>query len=280
MTYKHLVVHVDGGERAGERLDLAVKLAQRWGARLTGLFAEGQTWGTSLARSTRTPRQPYGAALKSAKARFDEKVRAAGIPSEWWFVADREIEIGGVAARFCRYADLSLIGQPDPDDGRAPPDLAEQILLESGRPILIIPAIGRYPDVGQRVLVAWNGAREAARAVNDAIPLMAGAEKVLVVDLKTPRAARQKDDKQQTSILRHLEAHGIAAEKERIIVAEDEARSSGVDMLNTLLNRSSDFGADLVVMGARGKHGVPFPRPGRSTRKSLQSMIAPVLLSM
>ena len=64
------------------------------------------------------------------------------------------------------------------------------------------------------------------------------------------------------------------------IVAEDESDRGGIDLLNTVLNRTSDFGADLVVMGARGKHGVPFPRAGRITRKSLESMIAPVLLSM
>jgi nucleotide-binding universal stress UspA family protein len=278
--YKHLVVHVDGGERSLERLDLALRLAKRWGARVSGLFAEGQTWGTSLARSTRTPRQPYSASIKVASARFQERVRKAGIDSEWWHVADREIEVAGVAARFCRYADLAILGQPDPSENRAPPDLAAQVLLESGRPVLIVPSVGHYPDAGRRVLVAWNGSRESSRALNDAIPMIREAEKVLVVDLKTPRAAGRKDERQQTSILRHLQSHGIEAERERTIVTDDASDKSGIDVLNTVLNRTSDFGADLVVMGARGKHGVPFPRAGRATRKSLESMIAPVLLSM
>ena len=277
--YKHVVVHVDGGDRSVERLDLAVTLAKRWGARLSGLFAEGQTWGTSLARSTRTPRQTYFAAIKVASTRFQERVRQAGIESEWWHVADREIEVAGVAARFCRYADLAILGQPDPVENRSPPDLAAQVLLESGRPVLIVPSVGRYPDIGRRVLVAWNGSRESSRALNDAIPMMQEAEKVLVVDLKTTRSAGRKDERHQTSILRHLQSHGIHAERERTLVAEGSDRT-GIDVLNTVLNRTSDFGADLVVMGARGKHGVPFPRPGRATRKSLESMIAPVLLSM
>ena len=277
--YKHVVVHVDGGDRSVERLDLAVTLARRWGARLSGLFAEGQTWGTSLARSTRTPRQTYSAAIKVASARFQERVRQAGIESEWWHVADREIEVAGVAARFCRYADLAILGQPDLVESRAPPDLAAQVLLESGRPVLIVPSVGRYPDVGRRVLVAWNGSRESSRALNDAIPMIQDAEEVLVVDLKTTRSVGRKDERHQTSILRHLQSHGIRAERERTLVAEGSDRT-GIDVLNTVLNRTSDFGADLVVMGARGKHGVPFPRPGRATRRSLESMIAPVLLSM
>jgi nucleotide-binding universal stress UspA family protein len=277
--YKHLVVHVDGGERSIERLELAIRLAKRWGARLSGLFAEGQTWGTSLSRSTRTPRQPYSTSIKVASARFQERVRQAGIDSEWWYVADREIEVAGVAARFCRYADLAILGQPDLSENRAPPDLAAQVLLESGRPVLIVPSVGHYPDTGRRVLVAWNGSRESSRALNDAIPLIREADKVLVVDLKTRRTAR-KDERHQTSVLRHLQSHGIEAERERTLVADDPSDKTGIDVLNTVLNRTSDFGADLVVMGARGKHGVPFPKPGRATRKSLESMIAPVLLSM
>ncbi len=277
--YKHLVVHVDGGDRCLERLDLAVRLAKRWKARLSGLFAEGQVWGTSLARSTRAPRQTYAAAIKVASARFHERVRQAGIDSEWWHVADREIEVAGVAARFCRYADLAIVGQPDPAENRAPPDLAAQILLESGRPVVVVPSVGHYPDAGRRVLVAWNGSRESTRALHDALPLMREAEKVLLVDLKTKRTVGKRDERHQTSVVRHLQAHGIDAERERTIVA-DESDGTGIDLLNTVLNRTSDFGADLVVMGARGRHGVPFPRPGRMTRRSLESMIAPVLLSM
>jgi nucleotide-binding universal stress UspA family protein len=275
--YKHVLVHVDSGERALERLDLAVKLAQRWSARLTGLFAEGQTWGPSLARSK--PRQQYAKAIKAAASRFESRVREARVDSEWWHVSDREMEVGGIAARFCRYADLAILGQPDADENRAPADLAAQVLLESGRPILLVPSVGHYPDVGRRVLIAWNGSREAARALNDAIPLMHDAEQVLVVDLKSRNTRSTKNDMQQADVVRHLQAHGIVARRERVVVTEEEVRNTGVDVLNTLLNMSSEFGADLVVMGARGRHGVPFPRAGRSTRKSLQSMIAPVLFS-
>jgi nucleotide-binding universal stress UspA family protein len=274
MTYKHLLVHVDGGERSEERLALAVNLARRWKARLTGLFAEGQDWGRpSVARSKP---QPYAKALKAAAARFQSRVREAGLDSEWWHVADREMDVGGIAARFCRYADLAILGQSDPEEGRVPLDFADQVMLESARPVLLVPSVGAYPDSGRRVLVAWNGSREDARALNDAIPMMHEAEQVLVADLKT--SGRGKDEN-QADILRHLAAHGIVATRERVVLPKEEVRKTGVDALNTLLNMSSDFGADLVVMGARGRHGVPFPRAGRSTRKSLQTMLAPLLLS-
>lgn len=278
MPYKHLLVHMDTGPRALERLDLAVKLGQRWKARLTGLFAEGQIWGPSLARSKRPP-QGYSKAVKAAAAQFEERVRQARLQSEWWRVPDHEMEIGAIAARFCRYADLTILGQADSDEDRAPPDLPVHVLLESGRPVLLVPSAGHYPDVGRRVLVAWNGTREAARALNDAIPLMSDAKEVLLVDIQRRNPGRKAEGEQAADIGRHLAAHGIVATRERILVTEEEVRSTGVEALDMLLNLSADFGADLVVMGARGRHGVPFPRAARSTRKSLQSMTAPVLLS-
>src|SRR5512140_3940317 len=136
MAYKHLLVHMDTGRRALERLDLAIKLGQRWKARVTGLFAEGQTWGPTLAKGKKPPLR-YSKASKAAALQFEEKVREARIPSDWWRVPDHEMEIGAIAARFCRYADLSILGQPDPAESHAPPDLASQVLLESGRPVLL-----------------------------------------------------------------------------------------------------------------------------------------------
>ncbi len=276
-VYKHLIVHMDGGERAAERLALAVKLAQRFGARLTGLFAEGQAWGPKLRRSKAL--HPYARSLKAAAARFEQAVREARVEADWWRVPDHEMDVGGIAARFCRYADLAVLGQADPEEGRFPEDLPSQVLLESGRPVLLVPSVGHYGDTGRRVVVAWDGSREAARALNDALPLMKDPEQVLVVDLKPRSLARSRNESQQADVLRHLKAHGITATRERVLVDEGRARDTGVDVVNLVLNSSADLGADLVVMGARGRHGVPFPRPGRTTRESLASMVAPVLLS-
>jgi nucleotide-binding universal stress UspA family protein len=280
VEYKHLLVHMDSGSRALERLDLAIALCRRWGARLTGLFAEGQTWGPTLTKGRRPP-YSYTKAIRSAAAEFESRVGAARLQSDWWRVPEGEIEIGAIAARFCRYADLSILGQPDPDEGRAPPDLPANVLLESGRPVLLVPSAGHYPDVGRRVIVAWNGSREAARAVHDATPLLREAREVLLVEIRTRGTASSRGEKPQpqADIASHLEAYGIKPRRERLLVSDDEVRATGVEVLDMLLNLSSDFGADLMVMGARGRHGVPFPRAARSTRKSLQAMTAPVLLS-
>lgn len=275
MTYKHLVVHLDGGERTAERLELALRLAGRLGARLTGLFAEGGDVGVGKGLAP-DPTDWLGA-LQRAKTAFDARVKAAHADGGFWRVSAGELEVGGIAARYCRYADLAILGQHDPDAPRVPHDFAELVLMESGRPVLVVPYIGRYPDVGRRVLVAWDGSREAARALSDALPLLAGAELVQVAELHGPGGARP-DDPEAPSVIRHLAAHGITAEREPVLV--ERKPKEATEALDAVLNLASDLGADLVVMGARGRSGVPFPRATDRTRASLASMTAPVLFSV
>lgn len=82
-----------------------------------------------------------------------------------------------------RYADLAILGQEDPDDPQAHgwTAIAEQVLFSSGRPILMVPYVGQFAQVGRRVLIGWNAQREAARAIHDAVPLIRNAAVVTVV---------------------------------------------------------------------------------------------------
>ncbi len=272
--YKHLLVHVDAGEKTAGRIDVAVRLAHRLGARLTGLFAQDDAY-----RPRKGGRGPLPAKdLAAASALFEEKARAARLEHDLWKVPNGELDVGGVAAHFCRYADLTILGQPDPDEPRVPEDLASKVLLESGRPVLLLPASGRVADVGRRVVVEWFGSRESARALGDALPLMREAQAVRVLDLRA-RHGVPEDDAPAAEVVRHLAAHGLRAEAEPTYLAAREAKASGLAVLDVLLNRTADLGADLVVMGARGRHGVPFPRVGRTTKRSLDEITAPVLLS-
>lgn len=271
MGYKHLIVHLDGGERTAERLEVAARLAGRMGARLTGLFAEGGEQGLGKGRA-RAP-SDWGASLARARAAFEAKTREARLASGFWTVHDDELEIAGVAARYCRYGDLVVVGQHHPEALRVPHDFAEIVIVESGRPVLVVPWIGSYAELGRRVLVAWDGSRAAARALGDALPLLASAEHVYVAKLDGGRA----EDGEGPGVRSHLAAHGIAAASEHVNV--DVGRKNRIGKLDAILNTASDLGADLVVIGARGKSGVPFPRATGRTRASLASMTAPLLVS-
>jgi nucleotide-binding universal stress UspA family protein len=272
MDLKHLLVHVDSGARAPERIDLAVTLAKRFGATVAGLFAEAAQLGRSVV-ARRSP-QNLAKALADARAVFEAKVRAAGVPSTWWEIEQGEYgHVVGWAAVCCRYVDLAVFGQAEEgEDARLPEDLVQQVLFESGRPLLVVPSVGHYPDVGKRVLVAWTASREAARAVNDALPFLARAAEVRVIAFQHAAPERSPGGTPPLDIVAHLRTHGIEAKYERQIVAEE-------GVVDQMLNRAADWSADLVVLGAYEQRGFPFLQRSDTTRDVLRTMTAPVLLS-
>lgn len=274
MTLKTLAVHLDAGERSRERLTVAVRLAVRSGAQVVGLFADEHP--AQLGASGRRRGVAWRAAASEAAATFEQEVRAAGLRSTWWQVDEAEPEPGGVAARYCRYADLTIVGQHDPEDPHVSAAFAGQVMLESGRPVIVVPWNGRYPDVGRRIVLAWDGTREAARALTDALPLMARAERVHVAMLTKDGERIGRTRGPGPRLAHYLDAHEISASYQPVLV--DGGRRPALARRDAILNFGAEVGADLVVMGARGHRGA-FPRAGRRTRESLATMTAPVLFS-
>jgi nucleotide-binding universal stress UspA family protein len=270
MPLKHLLVHLDASPRTEERLNLAVNLARRFGARLTGLFSESGSLGHGIV-GVRDP-AAVAADLAAVRAAFEARTAEARLQTDWWAIEGGDYaHVVGWTVVCCRYADLAIFGQRMEDGARVPADLVEQALEDAGRPLIVVPWVGHYRDVGKRVLIAWTGSRESARAVNDALPLLAGADEVSVLSIQRassgdPLAVPRVD------IVAHLAAHGIAASYERLILDE-------LDVANHVLNRASDWSADLTVVGAHGQRGFPYLPRSSMTDDILQSMTTPVLLS-
>lgn len=269
MGLKDVLVHLDSGPRTAERLALATALAGRHGARLTGLFAESGSLGPSVV-GRRDPEQVARAA-RDAQAFFEARAAEAGIAWRWWQLeAGEYADVVTATVVCCRHVDLAVFGQERGEGAPVPPGLVEHVIADSGRPVLVVPSIGRYPDAGRRVLVAWTGSREAARALNDALPLLERAESVRVLSLQLPREG-VPGGLPPLSVVEHLRVHGVEATYERSIVGDLAA-------VDQVLNRASDEGADLTVIGAYGLHGSPFKRT-ETTRAILETMTTPVLLS-
>ena len=138
--------------------------------------------------------------------------------------------------------------------------------------MLVIPYAGRFEACGRRVLVAWNASRAATRAVNDAMPLLAGAETVTVLCVDPDEDRRAHGEVPGMDIAVHLARHGVKARVETTM-------SGGIGVGNTLLSRASDIGADLLVMGAYGHARVRELLLGGATRTILESMTLPVLMA-
>jgi nucleotide-binding universal stress UspA family protein len=144
--------------------------------------------------------------------------------------------------------------------------------LATGRPVLVVPYAFERRPAGRHVMIAWNASREAARAVNDALPLLRRASHVHVVALSPVRSATAHGEEPGADIALYLARHGV-----KVTVSRDDAPE--VDTGNLLLSRAFDLSADLIVMGAWGHSRLREFVLGGVTRTLLESMTVPVLMS-
>lgn len=277
MEFKDVLVHVDDAKSCPARLEVAIKLAVAHGAHLVGLHvrpllrlpgAIAPDYGGELARLQAEYSEEAAA---TARSLFDEACKPFGITGEWRDVSGDVIDMVGVHAR---YADVAVVSQTDPDDVEATSErhLADHLVLDAGTPVLVVPYVGRYPTVGQRVLVAWNASREARRAVSDALPILKTARQVKVLAINPKEGQFAHGEVAGADIALHLARHGINAVAESI-------RAPDLGVGSMLLSRAADDDADLLVMGAYGRSRLRELVLGGATRHILYHMTIPVLLS-
>jgi nucleotide-binding universal stress UspA family protein len=265
---KDILVHLDLLPACPGRLHLALQMARRLGARLTGglvaqtpdsvVFAESGdaavTYATSLVE--------LKAEIAHAQVRFKDALRKYDVVGEW------RAEIGSPSSFVNRWAagiDLVVLGQRDP----AHPGIEgpEEVILGCGRPALVVPYAGRFEAVGTRVVIAWNGSREARRAVHDALPLMGEAAFATALSVDPDP---DQDLPLTADLIRHLDRHGVPATAEN-------RQTISAKPYDVVLSRASELGADLIVMGAYGHSRLRERILGGMTRDMLDRMTVPVL---
>lgn len=279
MALKDILVHLDATEASANRLDIAVELAQRHGAHLVGLYVldvllpygiAADASGAGVAMLYDEMRKVGLESVGPVEANFRERLRRDGIAGGEW----RMVEgiSGEIVPLHARYADLAILGQQDPDGAEASGAILSATLFGSGRPILVVPYTGRYPTVGRRVLIGWNATREAARAVNDAMPILQKADQVTALAVNPERGIQGHGDEPAADIALHLSRHGVNATAAHMVapdVSDGEA----------LLNAVAEQNIDLLVLGAYGHSRLRQMVLGGVTSTLLGSMTVPVLLS-
>ncbi len=278
MSYHSLIVHVDDGDQSDIRLDVAARLARACGAPLEGVYAVPTREMTPFT-SAMLPNSVVATRLRDsgeAQALAEQRFRSAAARAQlsavtWTAPAGPAIE---ATVRHVRYADLAIFGQPRPEDEHAgfADDIVHRVLLESGRPMLLVPHFGEYPSIGENVLIAWKETRESAIAVRDALPLLALAKKVSVMSIASPGGDEVAETLSANAITAWLARHGIAANVRQEV-------ASDIDVGNLLLSRAADLGSDLIVMGAYSRTRISERVLGGVTRLMLQAMTVPVLMS-
>lgn len=274
--YKDLLVHVDAAPDATARIEYAAQLAIACEAHLTALYApaSGNVPGFVLAEIPAPILAEAEARRREAAARLREQVAAIG-RRLGRTIEYREVEgdLADMLPLHARYADLAIVGQGKHDDDLGSPGagvLADDVATRSGRAALCIPSYGNFTTPPRTVLIAWNGSREAARAVNEALPLLRRATRVTVLSVTQPERVPARLYGADIAI--HLARHRVQAETATTI-------APGGDIGSEILSRAADLGADLIVMGCYGHNRLRERVLGGTTRTMLDQMTAPVLLA-
>lgn len=280
MALRDLLVHLDGSERTAQRLDFAAALAARHDAHLIGLHAveatlpialSGELGGAALGELVQRMHEEAAASARRTRAIFEDKLRRDGLRGEWRESETRPVEAVTLHAR---YADMAVLGQSGPGSMDPSLDAAilESALFQSGRPVLMVPYAGTFEAAPENVLVAWDGGREATRAVHDAMPLLRAAREVKVLAINPHHGIGGHGDVPAADIALHLARHGVKAIAEHVVT--DEVRES-----DALLNEAANSGIGLIVMGAYGHSRLRQLILGGVTRGILARMTVPVLMS-
>ncbi|MBP0464380.1 universal stress protein [Roseomonas sp. PWR1] len=280
MPYRDLLVHLDASAQSAQRLDLAMDLARRHDAHLTALFVVDVAFpmvamadaggGAALGGLMEEMRTAAIEDARRVEAVFRERATRDGVRGEWRLA---EGMLREEIALHARYADLAIIGQEDPETA-APgtAGMVGDVLFGAGRPVLVVPYAGRFVSVGTRVLVGWNASREAARAVNDALPMIAGATTTCVLAANPEGGIAGHGEEPGADIALHLARHGLSVTVEHRLAPD-------VPDADLLLNHASDMSADLLVVGAYGHSRLREFVLGGVTRTLLRQMTVPVLMS-
>src|SRR3712207_5183974 len=176
-------------------------------------------------------------------------------------------------ARIARNADLVIVGEPNPEQsGTDKIALVEAAFMDTGRPALVVPYLGARAMPPRRVLIAWDGSREAARAVHDALPLLRQAEDVIILIVDADKLGARFGPQPGAGILAHLARHAVTARVKPV-------HSQGAAIVGLILAQAGEVGADLIVMGGYGHSRLREMMLGGVTRYMLERMRVPVLFA-
>ena len=276
MSFKTILAIIQSADDVRRVTGCAAGLAARFDSHVIGLHSEalpvpytsaiGFPDADFIQASSEASRQRS----REIELLFGSKAAEAGISSEW-----RSIESfsgdsahGGIATARC--SDLIIASQVPPGSQSASSPDVDALLFEAGRPLLITPSEGPCLSSFRRVIVAWNGSREAARATFDALPLILEAVGTEILIIDPPE--RPDQPQAGVDIAAALARHGAE-------VSVHAAKSKGLSTDAVIRNRLADTGADLLVLGAYSHSWLRQLIFGGVTRTVLQSMPVTAFLS-
>lgn len=278
MDFKNLLIHLDHSNGCQNRLQTAFELARNFGAHITGLcvvadyivpsYVEAQVSVDVIAEVT----EKAIARAHATLAEYQKLAEESGVSMDSHVLEGQLIPI---LREHSKYADLLVLGQDQPDDiDNASYGLADALLFEGGCACLVVPHSGNLVAPGQRVLLTWNASRESARALREALPLLARAETVVMLTSEPDdgNSGLARGHPHADELARFLESHGIAAISSGI-------SDPDISATDAIISQAAEMNADLIVMGGYGHARLREIILGGVTRDLLKQTTVPLLLA-
>lgn len=278
MVYKTILVSLNDVPRMDAMIDAAAQIAKTYDSHLIGCYVIPAVTiypevGFASPYAVNDTRQQYFKTnIAVVKERFEGKLRRDGLKGEWRTVNTVYSEIAPSLMEHGRAADLIVVSQIAEDQmANIEPGLVERAVMESGRPVLIIPQKGTLGEI-KSVVIGFNATREATRALFDGLPFLRGAKDVRVVWVDPYKERSVAGEVPGAEAAEALARHGVKATAEGLA-------AGGANAGEALLQHVNDLGAELLIMGAYAHSRMREYIFGGATQHVLAHANVPVLMS-
>lgn len=277
MTYKTLLAVLQDETDAPRVLDCVVPLSERLSAHVIGVHSEGLPFpyatpmGFPDADFMVTSAEVNKERSDALKSVFEARMQRSGLSAEWRALQSFSGDSAASSLESARAVDLIVVQQNDPNASSASRNV-DPLLLETGRPVLFVPYALPVNTSFEKILIGWNGTREATRAVFDALPFIREAKTVEVFTVDPERYGGHEAMTAGGQIAAALSRHGAN-------VTVNSQPKTELSHGEAVANRAGEFGADLLVTGAYSQSKLKEFFFGGVTRSILTDMPTATFMS-
>jgi nucleotide-binding universal stress UspA family protein len=275
--YRNLLVHIPTERSPRPVIEASISLAKACGADLEAIavgyesfnnvpfVAEG---GAAVAAVFEHERERALERANASLAVFEIEAKAAKIAYRCHALTGSFAEATDLVGANARLCELTVVSQPEPSLEMFDNLLPREILFQSGRPVMVIPYTFRGALKTGRIGICWDGSRLAARALWDAMPLLAKADALRIISVNAPVSAEASAGR----LAERLASFRLQAKT--IALQSDQA-----NIQPSILSVAADEALDLLVMGGYGHSRLKEMVLGGVTREMFQTMTVPTLMS-
>jgi nucleotide-binding universal stress UspA family protein len=218
-------------------------------------------------------RERYKEMASEVRQTFEDALNRNKVAGEWRTADAPGSQVAGIFNELSRMADMIMIPKVSQEEySGVESSFAEEVIMESGRPVIVVPRRESFDTIGNRVVVGWNGSREAARSAFDALPVLADDAEVDIVWVDPYKQASESGNVPGSELGASFARHGFKVNAEPMA-------TSDMNTGEALLRRAGDLDADLLVIGAYGHSRMREFIFGGATQYVLQNLNMPVLMS-